>query len=483
MDDGTIEHARPGGYDDEGDDPAPSGRARLALPAGWLAPFGIGIVLGWIVLGWWLWPVTWTDALPADLTPADRATYVRLVADAYVRRPDVATAAERLASFPAPTLAAVLDAQAARTDDLEAAENARQLARALATARVVAPATPAAAAVVGEVVASTAPAAVSRRDQPAFWLILFGLAALAALAVAGLRRAGGDAGRARALARRRARLDARGRGAGDDAILDAARDAAGASRLDPAAPADAGSAPGDIAPTDDARWAEPRGGAAAGEPPRAPGATRALEVPRRAPQRTGRLGLPELPPDDSAALPLPRAPWQRAGEAGLGPGKLDFGATAAVLYDGSDEHFYQTWLVFDDRQGLSASINIRARRVGSLATLDVWLYDRDVTDEAASPIKVAVLSQAASQEAHVRALLRDRQLLPAVPGAHTVLEVGELSLEVTVSDVAPPPEAGSLKLDRVRLALTPYRYPQHPPADDLAAQPRPPLPFRRDDGR
>lgn len=454
MDDEALERAIPSGYDDEGDGPSAAARARPAWPR-WALPFAIGVLVGWWVLGWWIWPVTWTDAYPADLTAADRATYVQLVSDAFVRRGDVEVAARQLASFPAPTLDAVLAAQAARADDPVAAEHARQLARALATAGRLSPATPAPAAA-AEVVSSTAPpAAVRRIAQPGFWLTLIALAALAALAVAGLRRTGrGDGARARALARRRARLAARG---------DATGDGLGT------APATAG----DGGDGDSRAHALDVGGA--------------VDPPRRAPQRTGRLGLPELPPDDTAALPLPRGPWQRGGEAGLGPGKLDFGATASVLYDASDEHFYQTWLVYDEREGLSASINIQARRVGSLATLDVWLYDRDVTGEAASPTKVAVLSQAASQEAHLRALLRDRTLLPAVPGAQTVLEVGELSLAVTVSDVAPPPDAGSLKLDRVRLALTPYRYPQQPggegsgAADEAAV--RPPLPFRREDQR
>jgi len=31
----------------------------LALP--------VGLLVGWLVIGWWLWPVQWTSALPVDL--------------------------------------------------------------------------------------------------------------------------------------------------------------------------------------------------------------------------------------------------------------------------------------------------------------------------------------------------------------------------------------------------------------------------------
>jgi hypothetical protein len=464
MDDATELERLSQGYDDEGDGPPATARTRVrfAPPPAWGWPFAVGVLLGWLVIGWWLWPVAWTDALPVDLTAADRATYVRLVADAYVRRPDAELAAERLASFPAPTLAAVLSTQGADGADPVAAENARQLAKGLAAVGRLDAGVPTAVRATGIVTTTTAPVrggALQRLTRPSFWLGLVALLALTGLALAVLRqpRASLDDARARAKARRRARLAAHERATGDGAPGETGalllEDADGSPAFDPLSP--------DGPPSD----------------------TQAqTSATRAAPQRTGRLHLPELPPDDTASVPLPRAPWQRSGEAGLGPGKLDFGGTASVLYDGADEHFYQTWLVYDEREGLSASINIQARKVGSLTSLDVWLYDRDVTGEAASPPKVAVLAQAASQEAHLRALLRDRQILPAVPGAQTVLEVGELSLEVTVTDVAPPPEAGSLKLDRVRLALTPFRYPQRPDdgvGDDAV---RPPLQFRRDDG-
>ena len=31
--------------------------------------FVVGLLIGLVVLGWWLWPVQWTDAGPSDLRP------------------------------------------------------------------------------------------------------------------------------------------------------------------------------------------------------------------------------------------------------------------------------------------------------------------------------------------------------------------------------------------------------------------------------
>jgi len=53
------------------------------------------------VIGWWLWPVQWTGALPADLSPADSEKYLDLVAESYLLNQDVKLAEKRLASFPA----------------------------------------------------------------------------------------------------------------------------------------------------------------------------------------------------------------------------------------------------------------------------------------------------------------------------------------------------------------------------------------------
>lgn len=49
--------------------------------------FVAGLLIGLVVLGWWLWPVEWTGAGPQDLAPADQEAYLRTIADAYSLQP------------------------------------------------------------------------------------------------------------------------------------------------------------------------------------------------------------------------------------------------------------------------------------------------------------------------------------------------------------------------------------------------------------
>lgn len=43
--------------------------------------FGIGLFIGLVVLGWWLWPVQYTGASYADLTPEDKGVLIQLASD------------------------------------------------------------------------------------------------------------------------------------------------------------------------------------------------------------------------------------------------------------------------------------------------------------------------------------------------------------------------------------------------------------------
>ncbi|MDX1416354.1 MAG: hypothetical protein R3293_19300 [Candidatus Promineifilaceae bacterium] len=45
--------------------------------------FVVGLLIGLVVLGWWLWPVEWTDATPAQLAPEYQSAYVKMTADLY----------------------------------------------------------------------------------------------------------------------------------------------------------------------------------------------------------------------------------------------------------------------------------------------------------------------------------------------------------------------------------------------------------------
>lgn len=43
--------------------------------------FSIGLFIGLVVLGWWLWPVQWTGGSYADLTPEDKGVLVQIASD------------------------------------------------------------------------------------------------------------------------------------------------------------------------------------------------------------------------------------------------------------------------------------------------------------------------------------------------------------------------------------------------------------------
>ena len=43
--------------------------------------FVVGVFVGLVVLGWWLFPVQWTNASPADLRPDAQVDYLRMAID------------------------------------------------------------------------------------------------------------------------------------------------------------------------------------------------------------------------------------------------------------------------------------------------------------------------------------------------------------------------------------------------------------------
>lgn len=55
----------------------------------------LGLIIGWFVIGWGIWPVAWTDALPQHLRADLREDYLRMVIDSNVLRPDPDKAKER----------------------------------------------------------------------------------------------------------------------------------------------------------------------------------------------------------------------------------------------------------------------------------------------------------------------------------------------------------------------------------------------------
>jgi hypothetical protein len=77
-------------------------RIREKLTAEVLIAFVLGVFLGLVVLGWWLWPVRWTNTDPADLRPNQKETYLQLIADSYALTGNTETAIARLKALKGP---------------------------------------------------------------------------------------------------------------------------------------------------------------------------------------------------------------------------------------------------------------------------------------------------------------------------------------------------------------------------------------------
>jgi len=61
--------------------------------------FIVGIIVGMTVLGWWLFPVEWTDASPDLLRVESQEDYLRMVIDSYSLDADIALAQSRYAEL------------------------------------------------------------------------------------------------------------------------------------------------------------------------------------------------------------------------------------------------------------------------------------------------------------------------------------------------------------------------------------------------
>ncbi|MBH28372.1 MAG: hypothetical protein CL789_03960 [Chloroflexi bacterium] len=58
--------------------------------------FVIGILTGWLMFGWWLFPVVWEDADPESLHPHYMSEWVQMSADSYVLTTDIDKAQQRV---------------------------------------------------------------------------------------------------------------------------------------------------------------------------------------------------------------------------------------------------------------------------------------------------------------------------------------------------------------------------------------------------
>jgi hypothetical protein len=61
-----------------------------------IASFIIGLIIGLVVLGWWLWPVEWTDAAPEHLRTEFKEVYLRMAIDSYTLNQEPVAAQQRI---------------------------------------------------------------------------------------------------------------------------------------------------------------------------------------------------------------------------------------------------------------------------------------------------------------------------------------------------------------------------------------------------
>jgi predicted flap endonuclease-1-like 5' DNA nuclease len=135
--------------------------------------FLIGLFIGLVVLGWWLWPVQWTDSYPEYLSPPIQEDYLRMAIDSYSVNGDAALAQARYAS---------LGQAAPQTlSEIQQSPGAQDPAEIAAFAQAVgAPAAPSVSGQPGVVPSSAGPAVTGgwQRLLPALCLIAILLAAL-----------------------------------------------------------------------------------------------------------------------------------------------------------------------------------------------------------------------------------------------------------------------------------------------------------------
>ncbi|MCX8062570.1 MAG: hypothetical protein N3D16_08310 [Anaerolineales bacterium] len=61
--------------------------------------FVVGLILGWFVIGWGIWPVKWTDAAPEHLRHDLKLEYLSMAVDSYILTQDAELAKRRFANF------------------------------------------------------------------------------------------------------------------------------------------------------------------------------------------------------------------------------------------------------------------------------------------------------------------------------------------------------------------------------------------------
>jgi hypothetical protein len=99
--------------------------------------FVVGLLFGWLVIGWGVWPVTWRNALPQDLRAEQKYDYLTMVAESYAANGDLQLAQSRVAGWPPEDLAKSLNAVQEKYASTNAsiASNVQLLASALSVSQ------------------------------------------------------------------------------------------------------------------------------------------------------------------------------------------------------------------------------------------------------------------------------------------------------------------------------------------------------------
>jgi hypothetical protein len=114
------------------------GRVGRAAIIGSVAGLVVGCLLGWLVLGWLVFPVSWTNADPWDLRPEQKEAYILLVAESYSVNSDAQLAQQRMAGFDKGELSDMLAKLIEENEQAGKSETKRQL-QYLATALQLSP--------------------------------------------------------------------------------------------------------------------------------------------------------------------------------------------------------------------------------------------------------------------------------------------------------------------------------------------------------
>ena len=82
--------------------------------------FSVGMLLGWLVIGWWLWPVEWTSYHPEQSSGNYQQMLINWAADRYWQTGDPAQVQPAFANWPRQDLAKLLLTMQRQTKDVEA---------------------------------------------------------------------------------------------------------------------------------------------------------------------------------------------------------------------------------------------------------------------------------------------------------------------------------------------------------------------------